>query len=243
MIATPAGGHALLELWERGLAQAAVIRGDVMLQSAGDGAARTRTLGERNAGLLELHARLFGDELELLSHCPSCGTAAEFRSACTALTAHAPAGGVTVPQRLEAPGHVIEFRLPLAADVVEASREETAEGFARRLLERCVLAYTRDGDTAPIGEAPDDVLDALSRRMETLDPAASISFALACPQCGTRWNAPLDVEQVAWAKLQAAAERLLLDIDALARAYGWTERDILALSPTRRAAYVQMVAG
>ena len=33
------------------------------------------------------------------------------------------------------------------------------------------------------------VLDALSERMETLDPAASLSFALECPQCATRWDA------------------------------------------------------
>jgi hypothetical protein len=243
MIATSGGGHALLELWERGRAQAAVVRGDVMLESAGGGAGGPRTLGERNAGLLEFHARLFGDEIDLMSHCPSCGAAAGFRSACTSLTAPTTARQVDSPQRMETSGHVIEFRLPRASDVAEASREATADGFARHLIERCVLACTRDGNAAPIADAPDEVLDALSRRMESLDPAASISFALACPHCGTRWNAPLDVEQLVWTKLQTAAERLLLDIDALARAYGWTERDILALSPIRRAAYVQMVTG
>jgi hypothetical protein len=46
-----------------------------------------------------------------------------------------------------------------------------------------------------------------------------------------------------WQKVQLAAERLLLDIDTLARAYGWTESDVLRLSPVRRAAYVQMTTG
>jgi hypothetical protein len=44
-----------------------------------------------------------------------------------------------------------------------------------------------------------------------------------------------------WMRLQLAAERLLLDVDALARAYGWSEAQVLALPPLRRAAYLQMV--
>jgi hypothetical protein len=35
----------------------------------------------------------------------------------------------------------------------------------------------------------------------------------------------------------------LLDVDALARAYGWSEPQVLALSATRRAAYLQLIGG
>ena len=34
----------------------------------------------------------------------------------------------------------------------------------------------------------------------------------------------------------------ILDIDALARAYGWTEQQVLSLPPLRRAAYLQIVS-
>ena len=88
---------------------------------------------------------------------------------------------------------------------------------------------------------PVPVLDALSQRMETLDPGASVSFALECPQCATHWQVPLDLAEVVWQKVRAAAEHVLLEIDLLARAYGWTEREVLRLNPLRRAAYLQMV--
>jgi hypothetical protein len=42
--------------------------------------------------------------------------------------------------------------------------------------------------------------------------------------------------------VQAAAERVLLDVHALARAYGWTESEVLRLTPARRSAYLQMAA-
>ena len=50
-----------------------------------------------------------------------------------------------------------------------------------------------------------------------------------------------DIGDMLWQKVRAAAERVLLDIDVLARAYGWTEREVLRLNPLRRAAYLQMV--
>lgn len=234
--------EALLTLWECVLGQPAGARDDALLRDSFEGAEPARTLGERNARLMELHARLFGCEIELLSHCPACGTMAQFSGNCEALAAQMwPKLDNAPPHCLEVQGHVIEFRMPDSADIVIASGEEGDEDFTLLLLDRCVLACTREGDHVPIRELPAPVLDALSQHMETLDPGASVSFALDCPQCATRWQAPLDVGEMVWQKVRAAAERVLLDIDVLARAYGWTEREVLRLNPLRRAAYLQMV--
>jgi hypothetical protein len=77
--------------------------------------------------------------------------------------------------------------------------------------------------------------------MEALEPGAAVTFDLTCPECGAQWSAPMDCGDVLWSELQVRAERLLLDVDALARAYGWSESQVLALSPTRRAAYLQLI--
>jgi hypothetical protein len=67
-----------------------------------------------------------------------------------------------------------------------------------------VLACTRDGEPCAPHDLPLAVLDRLSQRIEALDPAACVSFALACPQCATRWEARLDLGGLLWRKLQAA---------------------------------------
>lgn len=231
---------ALLALWERTLGQVASARDDALLQALPDTAA-PRTLGERNARLLGLHAQWFGSELELLSHCPACGTVAQFSADCEALAAQGPAGDAALPShRLQVDGHAIEFRLPDPADVTAASAAPNDEAFAGELLASCLLACTRDGMPVSPKDLPAPVLAALSQRMEALDPAASVSFALECPQCSAHWDARLDAGQPLRQKLQAAAERVLLDVDGLARAYGWTEPEVLRLSPARRAAYLQL---
>jgi hypothetical protein len=84
-------------------------------------------------------------------------------------------------------------------------------------------------------------LDELDAYLERLEPGAIVSFALRCPACDHGWSAAIDVGEALWAELQHAAERFLIEVDALARAYGWTERDVFHLSPTRRAAYLQLV--
>jgi hypothetical protein len=234
--------EALLALWETALGQPAEARAEALLRASPDGGEPAPTLGERNVRLIDLHARLFGREIELLSHCPACQAVAQFSADCEALAAQMrPEPVATPPHRLEAYGHAIEFRLPGSADVAQAGAAGGEHDFTQRLLGRCVLACTHEGCSVAAAELPESVLDALSRHMEALDPGASVSFALNCPQCAARWQAPLDVGEMLWRKVRAAAERVLLDIDALACAYGWTEREVLRLSPLRRAAYLQMV--
>lgn len=236
-------GGTLLALWERALAQPPDARADALLAATAQEGSAAPSLAARNAQLATLHARWFGAELELLSHCPACGAAAQFSGDCAALAAHCSGDEHEAAQCLTMDDHRIEFRLPNAGDVAAASaRSLDDDGFARALLERCVLASTRGGNTVAPGDLSLAVLDALSLRIEALSPGASVTFAVACPQCATPWEARLDLGLTVWQKVQGAAERLLLDVDTLARHYGWTEGDVLALSPTRRAAYIQLAA-
>lgn len=232
-------GDALLALWERGLDAPSWARGDALVRDGHDLPARA--LGVRNAKLMALHAQLFGRELPLLSHCPACRTAVEFTADCTALAGHASAADSDATHLFEVNEHCIEFRLARSADLAAAPAEPSDE-FARHVLERCVLSCTSKGESVDVRELPLAILDALSRRMEALDPSAALSFDVTCPQCAMRWDARLDIAAAVWQKVHAAAERVLLDVDALARAYGWTESEVLRLTPARRSAYLQLIA-
>jgi hypothetical protein len=241
VIAIERDAAVLLDAWERGMACSPDERAEALLATWRAAEQVTETVGERNARLLTLHVELFGSRLDLLSHCPQCGMVAQFPGDCEQLRAHMHQRGGEGPHTLYADGCCITFRLPQRRDVIALSEVADADAFAHRLLERCVVKATLDGQPLPARDIPVAVRDALSARMDALDPGAAISFALECPQCAARWDAPLDVGQLVWQRVQSAAEHLLLDIDALARAYGWTESEVLRLAPMRRAAYLQMV--
>ena len=71
---------------------------------------------------------------------------------------------------------------------------------------------------------------------------ADLVIDVACPECGEATRAELDIASYLWTELDAWARDVLLDVHLLATAYGWSEPEILALSPTRRRYYLELCA-
>ena len=74
-----------------------------------------------------------------------------------------------------------------------------------------------------------------------LDPAANIRLGMRCTDCGHAWDAVLDIGACFWDELGTRARQLLESVHRLASAYGWREAETLALSPARRAAYLNLI--
>ena len=90
------------------------------------------------------------------------------------------------------------------------------------------------------GVVPDDetvVADA----MATHDPLVAFTVSCACPACGAERDRPVDLEAIALARLSALQRTLLREIHVLASKYGWTESEVLAIAPARRARYLRLI--
>ncbi len=222
----------ILSLWERGAGLARFDREDALLAGMGN---RVTALGARNAALLSLRSQLFDGAWPLKSCCPACGSDCEFEADSLSLSEALKALPSQRETQAEIAGRRVQLRAPTVDDLkFVAARRETASATAA-LLARCV-----SGDIA-LDDSDADVIAGLEALIERLDPGAVVSFALDCPQCAHSWSAPIDVGDALWTELKRAAERSLIEADALARAYGWTESEIFRLSPIRRAAYLQLI--
>jgi hypothetical protein len=89
---------------------------------------------------------------------------------------------------------------------------------------------------------PDGAVSAIVTQMAHCDPRANIELALECPACRHEWLALLNVVSFFWKEIEAWSRRTLAEVHALASAYGWTEAEILALSPWRRQVYLEMLS-
>ncbi len=78
--------------------------------------------------------------------------------------------------------------------------------------------------------------------MAAADPFAELLVTLTCPACSHEWSAVLDPVEFVWERLERWARHLGDDVHVLASAYGWSEADILALTPQRRRLYLEAVA-
>ncbi|MFF1676937.1 hypothetical protein ACFVYG_12980 [Streptomyces sp. NPDC058256] len=98
------------------------------------------------------------------------------------------------------------------------------------------------GGGALVDVLPPSVQRRIAEAAEAADPAADVTLNINCPECGTATRAELDIASYLWTELDAWARDLLLDVHLLATAYGWSEPEILALSPLRRRYYLELCA-
>jgi hypothetical protein len=229
---------ALLQLWEAALPLPSARRTQLLAQAGG--AQGSPTLGMANRALLQLHERLCGTALPLHVACPRCAAELEFTLDAAALAATAPALPGAAEHAFTLGELQLRIRLPNAEDLLALEAAASAEAAAQALFERCVLRAEAGGRELPAAQLDTTVRAAVAAAIDDIEPLASLVFDLSCAECGHAFQAPLDLAAVTYAELCHRAEQVLADVAALAHAYGWREADVLALSPVRRAAYLQL---
>jgi hypothetical protein len=242
----------LLDVWEAGEGQPLAWRALSLLAAAYPAVDREGLLawsvGRRDLYVLALRAACFGRDVESVADCPVCGERLEIAFDVADIVA-------PVTEQIPAPedpimdggapqvtadwnGRALRFRLPNAGDLVALSHCRDLDEGRRLLLHRCSL----DANGAEVDGLPEPVVEALAQRMADADPQADVRLALTCPLCDHAWMATFDITAHLWAEVDAWARRTLLEVHTLARAYGWCEAEILALSPQRRQRYLELIA-
>ncbi len=265
------GARELLAVWERGSAQDPVRRALTMLVAVRGGTARAAAeldVGSRDVLLARLLLAIAGGTIPACADCPGCGTRLDVPvdvAAVAALPVLEP--GIRLTAR--AGDRKVTFRLPTTADLL-ALRGCSHRQARAALLRRCLTAEadpaavaTEEADPAAVAatetdpaavaatetdlatvavtEADPAAVAAAEEAMERAAPAGAVDLLVCCPDCGRTAALPLDVPALLWAEIQARAAVVLRDVHQLAAGYGWSEADILALSPSRRAAYLALV--
>ena len=230
----------ILELSERGAVLAATRRALLVLAAAfpevGQESWLALPLGARDRLLLRIRASLFGDEIVARQSCHVCAEGFELSFTAQQLgfppegeaeDFPPPARGVLTQGRKRYDVRAVTVADMLAAETAGGVEEARAQLVAR---------------TVP--DAPAGALDParVTEALETLDPLADIVVEAACPHCGASGDLPFNVAEFVWKEVAARAPRILRDVAALARAYHWSERDILAMPPSRRAFYLAAAA-
>ncbi len=238
----PISAGELMDAWEAASGRAGWARPLALLAAGGrdpDGLADL-PLGMRDRHLAALRRSVFGPSVQATTACPACAEPAELSFLLDEVLPPAPPAPEGTVDRA---GYQVRFRLPTTADLAAVTKAQPGDvdAAAADLLARCVVSATGpSGSAVPAAGLPVDVAEAVAVAMAQADPAADVALALDCPACGHRWAAPLDVAAFVWQEVDAWAERTLLEVDGLARAYGWQEPAVLALSPWRRRRYLEL---
>ena len=205
---------------------------------ADDTVVRRLTVGDREALLLALRALAFGDDLACVVDCPACGERMDLDLRISDLLVapyeEGPEERTIAFEHVGTPLRAV-VRLPTGADQEAAARRAGIEAGVTELVSRCVLSV--DG-TVP----PDVLADSISGPLAVLDPQAEVTIDTACPACGEPVSALVDAAAVLLAELTGGDDRLLREVDAIARVYHWSEEEILGLDVRRRRRYLELLA-
>ncbi len=233
----------ILTAWELGQSLSGEERASLLLSLADPGVRMDiwsqRTIGERNAALFAVRSKMFGQVASGHAKCPKCGERMD-------LTIDLP----DIPQKSHSVDDIftfvrdrtkIRFRLPTGEDLIRTSGCADIHQAFGAVLDACILEAEEDGQVIVWRSLPGDKQEALADYMGSCDPQAETMLKIACPACGHGWEQPFDIAGFVWEELKWHARRLLNEIHELACAYGWTETEILTLTPGRRRAYLEMV--
>lgn len=210
----------ILELYEEGMTAGPSGRARLLCTAAGDDPDHA-PLGDVDRAIWTLHNRLFaGSACDAIATCPHCGALAEFTlPADMTLPERSGNSPVTVPFE----GRTYALRLPRLADMSNGAPDLVAIG------------PDAPWDAPGFATLAEDALD-------RADPGMRPQLGLVCETCEQPATLTFDVSGWVWAKIALAAPRLIDEVARLARAFGWSEADILALSPARRAHYLKAAA-
>jgi hypothetical protein len=247
-------GRDVLDLWEQVDGLAPARRALVLAAAGGTGRVEPHDVaampvGARDARLLELRRQLAGPVLEAVVACPACTEDVEVgldTAVLLALGDARPDGagpdGAGGPSTTEVDGMTVTWRAPTAGDLDAVAALAATDGVdpEAELWRRCVLEVRPATDP---DDLPAPVRSTVAAQMADADPLSEVLLDVVCGACGESFPAEIDVATFTWTEVVAAARRVLREVDVLARAYGWTEPEVLALSDGRRAAYLEMVLG
>lgn len=224
----------LLSIWERGEGARATRRALALLGGAAPDAAAENAasmpIGRRDAALLDFRVALFGSTFAGITSCPACAADIELTFDASEVR-RSPTEQDLLELHID--DCIIDVRLPGTRDLIAIEHEMNLAHARDQLLARCI-----DRDPASL---PQHVVDAILQTMAETDPQADVSLELTCPACEQVWREPFDIVTFLWTELASWARHLLADVHELASAYGWSESEILHLSPARRNVYLGML--
>lgn len=242
----PLTATELLQVWEKSLDKSLIDKSMFLLSvacSVSDIKILTHlSIGDRDMRLFLLRKWMFGTRLTNLANCPQCGESMEWEMSMEDFDLEE-VNTLPSPRQfnLTVEDYQLKFRLPNSHDLIKVMNNKNYQNNPNKILEDCILNAKRSGHDCSTSEVPEKVFQTLDEHISKEDPKANINILLNCESCKHQWETAFDIVSYLWTEIDNWAKHILQEVYTLARAFNWSEKDILEMSPQRRRMYLQML--
>ena len=229
----------LIRVWELGQSRKSWYRALLLLApvfpESAFRALGEMTLGARNAYLLALRERLFGNTIDATVRCPSCSERIQFSASVDTFLSQLPDGRPSAYDStfsVRSGGADVAYRLLCSYDLAAVSRFGDASYAEDALMSRAIVGAPEGLRMTPA------TIGAVADAIVTADPLTDIRLGFECAACRHEWSSSFDIASFLWTEVDAEVRRLFDDVHRLGAAYGWSEAAILTMSAQRRREYL-----
>ncbi len=219
---------------------------DILRRCVRDGAGRevpigvcwALPIGRRLEALLDLVALSDNRAFTAAFPCSGCGQTLESELSLSDLIEHQRRLVKGGPVAVRVANAVLELKLPTGDDL---RRWEAAPVDETRMIRELVVDRDAGDRVLGQGEIPDAWRAAVDDAMASADPLVDFRLLSSCPDCGAETEIGFDLQRFALERLEQRQRRLLDEIHLIASAYHWSEAELVALTPVRRAQYLARI--
>ena len=198
---------------------------DIPGASLGCGQAAELSAADRDRVLAAIFRRTFGERIQSTIACGTCGKRFDLDFALADLV-RSLGGEAPDPDGTYRTAGGWRFRLPTGRD--ELATVGAAPEVEAQLRRACIV----DGD-------PDD--ETLAEALEAVAPLLDLDLDVTCAECGAPQAVHFDLQHYMLARLCDERSLRAYEVHLLARAYGWSLTELMALPRTQRRLYVDLV--
>lgn len=230
--------NVLLQVWEIGTGQASIEKALTILSAAfpntNKTALATWSIEQRDTQLFWIRQSIFGNQFINNANCPQCNEKVEWEMNISDFSLPPFSENIISENySFNLADYFFNYRLPTSEDL---RSEDPIE-----IFKNCLIESKKNEQDVSFDQLPQEIKESLEKEIQRNSPIANTSMLLNCPNCKHQWTMLFDIVSYLWVEIDIWAKRILQDVFILASNFGWSEQEILNMTPLRRQTYLNMI--
>lgn len=230
--------NSILDVWDHCVGKNQTIKGASLASLAFHDAHTSNienwSIEKRDVALFHVRKSLFGNHFNNITNCPHCNQRVEWELDFQQLgipSLESVPDNVEIP--INTPDYHLRVRLPLSNDLFGKDEFE--------IIKNCILNFKEYQGEAIDKTIPKIIINQINYEFDKVCKASNITYLLSCAECSHEWQVFFDIVSYLWQEIDQWAKTFLDQIYMLAKAFGWSERDIINMSENRRHHYLNLI--